>query len=450
MAKYVMKFGGTSLKDAPAIERAAGIVENFYNTRNPEQLVVVVSAFGKIGEAYEQDKMTNLLERIYRRENVSQNMTEIERRVNQIYGDLGYSSEGLCDTPLIPDVFMSRLSKIRPSRSNRTYAEIVSMGEEMAAIAFGGALRTEDRSNVLGFDEFGMRTRGRQYRNAQVIADAGAGIRRALECQGRVVVVPGFIGYNSQGEVTTLGRDGSNYTAAVIGGAIGAEGVYIFSDEPGIRRAPPKHVPDAGILEELTYSEAIEFAELGAKIIHAPAIVQARDSNTVMHFVDENYNGTRITNSIDRQHHGARMIAASGGHSIITIRYDEDKPGMLSEVAGLFGEADVNIESIADERHSLSIAYVPSDENRIRKLMQRLDRKYEYAIEDNFSRISVIGEGMRGQRGLLGRVASCFARGNISVDMISQSLNQLNITTFIPQEFESQAVKSLYEKLFIN
>lgn len=437
MVKYVMKFGGTSLKDAAAIERARRIVQNFYEEKKPEQLVVVVSAQGKINNTPLGDKVTNLLERANKY--VSESNNEIVRRTLQSASELGIEKP----TSILEELLMGE-----SDWDETYYSKRVSFGERISSNLVGKYFSKFMPTQTLNAFELGMLTIGEKYANAKLSEEALPKIKRALYQQSKIVVVPGFLGYNSRNEITTLGRDGSNYSATTIGRAIGAAGVYIFSDEPGVRRASPKHIPDGEILKKLTYAEAIEFAELGAKIINAKSVIPARDGKIPVHIVDENYNGTEITNQVEIEHQGAKIIASSAGHHLLNIQYDEDKPGVIAEITDCFEKADINIEAISDERHSLSIAHIPGDEHSVNMLIRILGDKYEYSMDDTFSRISIIGEGMRGQKGLLARITSCFARENISIDMISQGLNQLNITTFIPQEHEACAVNSLYNELF--
>jgi aspartate kinase len=302
-------------------------------------------------------------------------------------------------------------------------------------------------AGFLDFNKFGMITD--RYKEASATNEAVSEIEVALVGTPKIAVIPGFLGYNESGEVTTLGRDGSNYSATKIGEAIVADGVYIFSDEPGVRRASPKIVSNAEILKEISYNEAIEFAELGAKIINAKSVGPARNENIPIYIVDENYNGTRISESVSLEHQGAKIIASSPGHSILSIRYDSDKPGVLADVATCFRDAGINIEAIADERHALSIAYLTKTEGDVSGLLRSLS-PYKVDLENSFARVSVIGEGMRDQIGLLSRVASSFSSKKISIEMISQALTQLNITVFVPEEYERLAVKSLYSDLFGN
>lgn len=434
-----MKFGGTSLKDATAIERAHKIVKDFYGKNNPDQLIIVVSAAGKLGDGPLEDKVTDLLENIYRNENPIASKNEVIRRYKDIAETFDVFS---------PDDLLQELSEENSSGSDKDYSRIVSYGERLSSQIVNAVFSKDLESIVLDYDQFGMVTLG--DRDAVASYDSTYEIERQLKRKGPIVVLPGFLGYNSNGEVTTLGRDGSNYTATKVGEAILTQGVFIFSDEPGVRRANPKIVSDAEVLKEMSYNEAIEFAELGAKIINAKSIEPAKNQNIPIHIVDERYKGTTISGNVSLEHQGAKIIASSPNHSILSIHYDTDKPGVLADVAKKFADSKINIECIADERHALSVAYLSSSKGDLSKLLRHFDSSYKLSLENSFARISIIGEEMRNQVGVLAKIAQSFQDGGISIEMISQALTQLNVTTFVPQEYERIAVKRLYDDLFRN
>lgn len=442
MSKYVVKFGGTSLKDADAINRAFGIVNDFYEKKKPEQMVVVVSAAGKVGDRKLEDKITNLLENIHHSKNAEENRGEIASRVNKLCGNLGIE----CPIGIYADLDRAMQNN---QKNDKSYSSIVSIGEKLSVFCVDKFFEKKGiEAKTFDFNEFGMISN--KYKEATATEDATVEIEKRLNGRKGIIIVPGFLGYNEKGEVTTLGRDGSNYTATKIGEAILANDIYIFSDESGVRRANPQLVPDAEILEELTYNEAVEFGELGAKIINAKAIGPARNENIPVHIVDECYQGTKISSSISLEHMGAKIIASSPKHYIITVKYETDKPGVLAEISDYFKEAGINIESIADERHALSIAFLKNEGGNLESLLKNLGNEYNLNLENSFARISLIGEGMRNQVGVLSRMASVYNNKGVSFEMISQSLNQLNITTFIKQEHERIAVKGLYYEFFRN
>lgn len=442
MARYILKFGGTSLKDANAIRTAYSIITDFYEKNKPEQLIVIVSASGKIGETRLEDKVTNLLEEINKGENVDDNRKEIISRTNKLCSELSI------EQPLNLYAELQRAIESN-KRNDKSYSQIVSVGERISVDTIGKFFKKQGiDAQAFDFNEFGMITN--KYKEAFAANDATVNIEKRLNGHEGILIIPGFLGYNDKGEVTTLGRDGSNYTATKIAEAIVADGVYIFSDEPGVRRASPKLVPDAEVIEQLTYNEAVEFAELGAKIINAKSIEPARNENVPIHIVDENYQGTKISNFVSLEHLGAKIIASSPQHYILTVRYETDKPGVLAEISGYFNDSGINIESISDERHALSTAFLKNDSGNLELLLKNLGKNYTFALENSFARISLIGEGMRNQTGVIEKISSVYKRKGISFEMISQALSQLNVTTFIKQEYERIAVKGLYGEFFRN
>lgn len=444
MVKYVLKFGGTSLKDAESIKRAYKIISDFYQKEKPEQLAVFFSAPGKIGEGKLENKFTKLLENIFERKDINSNKTEIFSRMDEVCDKLEINP---------PTNLYSELKRAISlnEEDDASYSRIVSIGERMIVNSSSDFFSRELRKlkipfKSFDFNEFGMVVEG--YKNANPTGDTKTEIEKKLKGIEGIILAPGFLGYNENGEIATLGTDGSNVSATTTAGAINADGVYIFSDEPGVRRANPKLVPDAEIIQELSYDEAIEFAELGAKIINAKAVYPAKSENIPIYIVDENYNGTKISSSVNLENMGAKIIASSPNHYILTVKYPNDRVGVLREIAKYLENSNINIESIADERHALSIAFTRKDSENIDSLVESIGEKYKLNLENNFSRISIIGEGMRNQIGVLEKIASVYNKKGISFDMISQCVNQLDITTYIKQEHERIAVKGLYEEFF--
>ncbi|MEK6906100.1 MAG: aspartate kinase [Nanoarchaeota archaeon] len=444
MDKYVLKFGGTSLKNAESIKRVNKIITNFYEINKPRQLIIVDSAPGKIGDKKLEDKITNLLEKIFLEKNIRENVNEIFDRFDDLCVKFNIPQPNNLYTELKTAIDLNE-------NDEKSYSRLVSLGERIIVNIHGESLYKEMKKRripVKSFDfaDFGMITD--KHKDAYATIDSLLEIEKKLDKEDGILIIPGFVGYNEKEEVTTLGRDGSNYTAAKIAEAIDAKEVFIFSDEPGVRRANPNLIPDAEIIKELSYEEAIEFAELGAKIINAKCIYPVKRDNIPINIVDEKYNGTKISSSVSLENMGAKIITSSGNHSIINITYENDKPGVLSDISKYFRDSKINIESIADERHSVSLAFSERDNENLEYLIKRISQNYKFKLENQFSRISVIGEGMRNQVGVVNKISSAYKNKGISFEMISQGINQLNITTFIKEDYERIAVKELYNSFF--
>jgi aspartate kinase len=436
MKKIVCKFGGTQLKDAESIRRAYDVIKGIYEKENPELVLMVVSAPGKIGERLEDSKETDLLENVWRKKDKKSLEIVLDRNAKTAK-EVGVDNSAL-------DRLKSELIQNYETNTSSPadYSRIVGAGERMQSLIIGKAFGCKH----FDYNEFGMLTEG-NYKESSALEEALVEIEKSLSHQKGIVIIPGFVGYNKKGEITTLGRDGSNYTATKIAEAIGAEEVRIFSDEPGVRRASPLFVPDAEIISELTYEEAREFAELGAKIINPKAIGPARKENIPIYILNETGKGTKISSSISMEHMGAKIIASVPDHYILTVKYNEDKVGILSKIALAFDHSGINIESMADEKHAASFAFLPNA--RVGEVIGTL-KDSTINLENKIARISLIGEGMREQVGVIERIAGVYRKGGISFEMISQAMSQLNVSTFIKGEYERIAVQGLYDSFFRN
>lgn len=434
--KLVLKFGGSQVKNTEAILESGNIIKQTYENEKPDLLVAVISALGKYGNLAFEDKITNLLEQIHKKENVKENLEAILSRHEQISKELGIDADEL--KPFIDEL---KESIDYNKGSDLYYSVIAGFGERVSSLLVAKKLNAE----WLDFNKFGMITA--EYKDASASEEANILIEKAFKNKKGIIILPGFVGYNKYGEITTLGRDGSNYTATKIAEAILADEVRIYSDEPGVRRANPQYVPDAEIIRQLSYDEAREFAELGAKIINAKAIGPAKNENIPIRIIDAKARGTIITSYIDEGYMGAKIIASSPNHHILTVDYETEKPGVLAKLADLFAEENINIESIADERHRISFAFLPCE--RIGNILAKLNN-YSFRLDSNRARISLIGEGMHNQIGVIEKITKVYKKKGISFEMISQAASQLNVTNFILDKYERIAVRGLYDEFFRN
>ena len=444
----VVKFGGTQLKDPDSVRRACNLVADIYEKEKPDLLPVVVSAPGKINGEYRGAKVTDLLERIYNNEHPNINLEEVKHRVKSLASSLTLNLDFLDAS--ISELERQIVDNVSDKQKNkdRSYSAIVGFGEKVQVETVGRFFDLSFNSlpnRWLNYNEFGMLTQ--EYRDADVLPESLSMIENSLSKLEGIVFLPGFISYNSRGELTTLGRDGSNFTATKIAEALLAKEVRIYSAEPGVRRAHPLFVPDAEIILELTYSEAREFSELGAKVINSKSIAPAQNENIPIFVVDENGKGTKIYSHVSLEHMGAKIIASVPNQSVLTIQYEQDKAGILEKVANSFASAGINIDAIADERHGMSLAF--SGDKDIGKVLEKL-RVDKYILENHLARISIIGEGMENQVGVIEKIGKCYRESGISFKMISQAMPQLNVTSFIDGRHERIAVRRLYDAFFGN
>ncbi|HLP72270.1 MAG TPA: aspartate kinase [Bacteroidales bacterium] len=290
----VYKFGGASVKDAAGIINLSGIL-----SLEKGDLIVVVSAFGKTTNALEKvhsqwysgTDYSSALEEVFNYHNAI--MKDLFTGCNPVRNEIDASFSGLRDY----------LSQEEKEGFDFSYDQVVSHGEIWSTIIVGGYLKTvfagaewKDIRKILVTDN--------RYRDANVIWDESAA--RASEVfnfqRARIYVTQGFIGGTIDGNSTTLGREGSDYSAAILANMLGAESVTVWKDVPGILNADPKWMDDAVKMDEISYREAVEMAFSGAKVIHPKTIKPVHNKNIPLHvksFLTPGSKGTIIISDPD-------------------------------------------------------------------------------------------------------------------------------------------------------
>ena len=272
----VFKFGGASVKDAAGIKNLTGIV-----SKESDNLIIVVSAFGKTTNGLEQvlkswlsgdDKYLTLLEENYGLHNaIMENLFGAE---NPVKNALDESFTGL----------KAYLSKSERPEYDNAYDQVVSFGEVWSTIIVAGFLNksgiiakwVDIRKNLVTDDRF---------RDANVLwNESTSNIKASFNFRNEhLYVTQGFIGGTLKGQTTTLGREGSDYTAAILGNILDAEKVVVWKDVPGLLNADPKWLADAQKLDEVSYKEAVEMTFSGAKVIHPKTIKPLHNKNIPLH-----------------------------------------------------------------------------------------------------------------------------------------------------------------------
>ncbi|NLJ79193.1 MAG: aspartate kinase [Tissierellia bacterium] len=401
MKIIVQKFGGTSVSSKEGREMVASrIIERYKDGYN---VVVVVSAMGRKGDPYATDTLQDLVDR-----------------------------ETVGDKEM--DLLMS---------CGEIISSVVIAGH-LAEKGYEPAVLTGQQAGILTNDKF---------RDAQIIDIKPKNILKHLN-DNKIVIVPGFQGYNQKGEVTTLGRGGSDISAVAIGKALNSNYVEIFTDVDGIMTADPTIVPNARVLEKMSYSEVYQLAEDGAKVIHPRAVDLARQFNipiVIKNTFGDN-KGTSIeglTGSfIDNEKRllNNRIITAityKKGRVQISIPLDEVKDresidSLMHDIALHRISLDL-ITFLVDHK----IFTVGKDDKE--KLMHILDAKgLEYKIVDNCCKISTIGYRMQGVPGVMTRIVRALSKENIKILQSSDSHN--TIWCLIEEENTNKALAALHEE----
>jgi len=271
---------------------------------------------------------------------------------------------------------------------------------------------------------------------------------------GKVVVVAGFQGVNEQGDITTLGRGGSDLSAVAIAGALQADLCEIYTDVSGIFTTDPRIEPKAKKIERISYDEMLEFSSLGAKVLQNRSVEMAKKLNvnlvTRTSFSEEE--GTLITKEENIMEQPlVSGIALDRNQARISLCGVKDRPGIASEIFNKLADADVNVDMIiqnksADEATTNIDFTVPVGElqdakNIVDSFVQNGDIKSDSYNED-ICKVSVVGVGMKSHAGVAAKSFSVMAKENININMISTS--EIKISMVVDEKYAELAVRSLH------
>jgi aspartate kinase len=272
--------------------------------------------------------------------------------------------------------------------------------------------------------------------------------------EGKVVVVAGFQGVNENGDVTTLGRGGSDLSAVAIAGALHADLCEIYTDVTGIFTTDPRIEPKAKKLERISYDEMLELASLGAKVLQNRSVEMAKKLNvnlvTRSSFSDEE--GTLITKEENIMEKPlVSGIALDRNQARISLTGVKDRPGIASDIFNRLAEAEVNVDMIiqnkaVDDTTNIDFTVPVGDLHDAKKVVDTFVEKGEIKADsynDDICKVSVVGVGMKSHAGVAAKAFSTMAENNININMISTS--EIKVSMVIDEKYAELAVRSLHD-----
>ncbi|HOB20670.1 MAG TPA: aspartate kinase [Candidatus Atribacteria bacterium] len=397
MRIIVQKFGGTSLSDKQKRISAAKMALNAKNKGLTP--VIVVSAIGRKGDAY------------------------------------------------ATDTFIDFANSISGSTEARELDLIMSVGEIISAVIMANTLKSMGCEAVaLTGGQAGIIT-NESYGMADIIEVRPDNIKEYIR-NGKVPVIAGFQGASKCGEITTLGRGGSDTTAAILGEALGAEMIEIYTDVDGIMTADPRIVRTACKLEFLSYSELLQMANHGAKVIHPSAVAIAMRSGIpiVIKNVESDSKGTLIRSRQEMgiaYNNGRRAVTSvthMTGRAQIDVCYDTGCIG--EEILRQIAENRISIDMINIFPGRMVFTIDEKHLSRIREILT--DKNVKFAATDNLSKVSVVGELMHGTPGIMYRIIRALTERSIKVLQTSDS--HMTISCLISAEETVKAVTALHDE----
>ena len=448
----VMKFGGSSLCSAEALERVADIIvaRAAPAGRRP---VVVVSAMGKT-----TDRLLGIAETA-----VAGNGEEAARLLDRLRAYLAAEAGPVVREASHPALapFLDRefgeltelvgglaaLGELTP----RSIDTIVSYGERMSSVVMTLALQQRglDAAHVDARDVIVTNDR---FTEASPILEATNErlntVVRPLIDQGRVVVLGGFIARTSDGRSSTLGRGGSDFTASIVGAGLGAEEIQIWTDVDGIMTADPSMVPGARRLRVLSFTEASELAYFGARVLHPSAVLPAVERSIpvrVLHAQKPDVEGTLIV-SEGPSRSTVKSIAYKEGITVIDIRSMRMlmAHGFLAKIFEVFDLYETAVDMVTTSEVSVSLTIDRTD--RLDRITAALREFAQVSHTSGHVIVCLVGDNIRYTPGMAGKIFK--AVEGINIRMISQGASRVNVSFVIDEKDLQPAVEALHETFF--
>jgi aspartate kinase len=446
----VMKFGGTSVESAAAIDRVAKIVQG----RLPDKPVVVVSAMSKITDqlvamskaagAGDKDKALELSRTARERHNQAVRELLQTDSVTSLHLELERDFNGLDD--LLRGI--SAVGELTP----RTTDNVLSFGERVnAKIVAAGFCARGMKSKMVDSRQVVI-TDNQHTRAVPLFEEIDFRLKEhvkpALD-QGYVPIMGGFIGSTKEGVTTTIGRGGSDFSAAIVGAGLDAERIEIWTDVDGMKTTDPNMCPSALRIKNIGFEEAAELAYFGAKVLHPATLLPAVQKNIpvlILNSRNPSNEGTVITARAPHCRNPFKAIAAKKRITIIDIVATRmlGAHGFLRSVFEIFDRHKCAVDVVSTSEVSVSLT-VDSNE-AIPAIAADLQKMGDVKYEGRKAIVCLVGENIRETPGISGKVFG--AMSDINIRMISQGASEINLTFVIEEDDVPRAVKQLHDIFF--
>ena len=398
MSLIVQKFGGSSVRDAQRIRNVAGIIAETYLEGN--DVLVVLSAQG--------------------------------------------------DTT---DDLIAKAEEINSHPSKREMDMLLATGEQISVALCAMALESMGLPCVsLTAWQVGIQTTA-VHGDARIKRIDSERVQAELD-QHRIVLITGFQGMDRAGDVTTLGRGGSDTSAVALAAAFRAKLCQIYTDVDGVYTADPRIVPNARHLDEITYDEMLELASQGAGVLHNRSVELAKKYNVELEVLSSlNPVPGTVVKEVTKDMEGMLIkgVAKDTDVAVITILNVPDEPGTSFKIFGLLAQKNINVDIILqstgrDGKKDISFTCAESEAETAMRVLRESAKFDQVTCDETCAKVSIVGAGMQSHSGVASKMFEALSNNNINIKMISTS--EIKISCIIDRNDADKAVSAIHEMLF--
>ena len=435
----VMKFGGSSVGNAERIRRAAQIVKS----HSGDKPVVVVSGIGGV-----TDKLIEAASSAAKGGS-RQKLSAIIAWHNDIVKQLGLDA-GIIGNELTELAAFGEEIEQSKALPHATLDKAMSFGERLSARIFAAYLNsTGAEAKAYDAYDLGMLTDS-NFGNADILPVAFSKLRTAFRQISCIPVVTGFIGKDKEGNITTVGRGGSDYTACILGAALRADEIQIWTNVNGIMTADPKVIDDARNIESISYEEEAELEFLGSKTLHPKGIRPAMENSIpvrILNTMQPEQEGTLICRDIKEDRRIA-SITSKEEIEVICVKNQRKllENGMLLKIIRVLERKGIWIDLILTSKSGVTMTLNQSNGADISAVAKELEQLGDVTVKTNMAKISLVGKSITSIEGISGRILSAVA--SIPIEAISVGGSETSESFIVRQEDAARAIRLLHTEFF--
>lgn len=454
----VLKFGGTSVASHQSI---SAVIQNLLDQNKTDRIVAVVSALGGV---------TDLLQKageqaVNQDQGYKDTLAQIRRRHLQLVADFSLDQQDEKDVKAILDLLDLMVLGLFAigEFSVMSQDKVLSFGEWLSSVIISKALKKHSPKSVWG-DSRELIVTDEQFTCAGLKIDQTKARIRAYfkENSAPITIMPGFISRSQSGHITTLGRGGSDYTAAIVAASLEADELQIWTDVSGMYTAHPSWVKQAVPIAELSYQEAMELSHFGAKVIYPPTVQPALQKHIpirVKNTFAPHEPGTLISQRVNNDKGIIKGISHLPNIALITLEGNSmvGIPGFSKRLFETLSMSKINVIMItqASSEHSICVGIQRTDCDLAKEV---IDHQFAYeisqgkinpvSVENDLCIVAVIGDNIKGHQGVSGKMFSALGQNNVNIRAIAQGASERNISAVIDSRDVKKAINTLHNSFF--
>lgn len=457
----VLKFGGTSVANAENISK---VIEILISESKKQNIAVVVSALGGITDelikagtfaSLKDETYITTFDHIKARHLETVKLLISKARAKDVSKNVEAKLEELKN--LLHGIFLIN------EFSNKTRDKILSFGELLSSYIISEKLKEKIKLSELKDSRELIVTDSTHTKAIVNTKLTNKNIASYFNSnKAKVVILPGFVSRNEHGDTTTLGRGGSDYTAAIIASALKASDLEIWTDVSGMFTANPKLVKQAFPIEEISYQEAMELSHFGAKVLYPPTVQPALQKNIPIYIkntFEPKAKGTLIKKKTSNTNGPVKGISHIENIALLTLEGNGmiGVPGFSKRLFSALSIAEINVVLItqASSEHSICVGVYSNDAQHAKKMV---DEEFAYElslkkikpllVEDQLAVVAVVGDNMKNHQGISGRMFKSLGQNNVNVRAIAQGASERNISAVIAHKDIKKALTTLHNRFF--